>query len=286
MPARRLPPVSMAIPASFVSDIPHLREKTVKTGLVGRSAAIFRIEEIVVYPDLPGQDQSEDVGLISSILSYMETPQYLRKRLFPQRPSLRYAGVLPPLRTSHHPTTKLVRDLRLGELREGVIVKSSRRGSYVDIGVERLAVQPRVRLPPDRRVTVRIVGFRGTAPEASIADRDEIDIYWGFRVTALKTTLGQLAKGGRYDLIVGTSRKGRPIGEVVGELKEEWGRARRVLLAFGSPREGLMEIMGHENLKLEDVTHFVVNTIPDQGTVTVRTEEAIHASLAVLNVMI
>jgi len=38
-----------------------------------------------------------------------------------------------------------------------------------------------------------------------------------------------------------------------------------------------------EGLKLEDIADFVVNTIPKQGTETVRTEEALIASLAILN---
>ena len=46
---RRKPSFSIAIPSSLVSDTPHLREKTAKIGLIGRSAAIFRVEEIVVY---------------------------------------------------------------------------------------------------------------------------------------------------------------------------------------------------------------------------------------------
>ena len=39
--------LSIAIPASVVSDTPHLREKTSKIGLVGRAVAIFRVDEIV-----------------------------------------------------------------------------------------------------------------------------------------------------------------------------------------------------------------------------------------------
>jgi predicted SPOUT superfamily RNA methylase MTH1 len=38
-----------------------------------------------------------------------------------------------------------------------------------------------------------------------------------------------------------------------------------------------------EGLKLEDIADFVVNTIPKQGTETVRTEEALIASMAILN---
>lgn len=88
--------VSIAVPASFVSDIPHLREKTVKNNLPARAAAIFRIDEIVLFPDLLGTNQNRDINLITTILSYVETPQYLRKHLFKIKPELRYAGILPP----------------------------------------------------------------------------------------------------------------------------------------------------------------------------------------------
>jgi hypothetical protein len=55
-------------------------------------------------------------------------------------------------------------------------------------------------------------------------------------------------------------------------------------LAFGAPALGLNEIVAREGLRLEDIVDFVVNTIPLQGTETVRTEEALIASLAVLNI--
>ena len=97
--------VSIAIPVSIISDVPHLREKTSKVGLVGRAAAIFRVNEIIVYPDNPRVNQAADMDLIATLLAYMDTPQYLRKKLFTLKRELRYAGVLPPLRTPHHPQT-------------------------------------------------------------------------------------------------------------------------------------------------------------------------------------
>ena len=81
--------LSIAIPASLVSDIPHLREKTLRIGLIGRAAAIFGVEEIIVFSDVSKRDQRRDIDLIVTILSYMETPQYLRKRLFKIRLELR-----------------------------------------------------------------------------------------------------------------------------------------------------------------------------------------------------
>jgi predicted SPOUT superfamily RNA methylase MTH1 len=57
-------------------------------------------------------------------------------------------------------------------------------------------------------------------------------------------------------------------------------------VAFGAPTHGLHEIVAQENLRLEEVADFTVNTIPDQGTETVRTEEAMYASLALLNTIV
>src|SRR5512136_1113913 len=72
----------IAVPASVISDTPHLREKTSKIGLIGRAAAIFRVNEIIAYRDDPRKTQTAELELIAKLLSYLETPQYLRKRLF------------------------------------------------------------------------------------------------------------------------------------------------------------------------------------------------------------
>jgi len=36
--------LAIAIPTSVISDTPHLREKTSKIGLIGRAAAVFRVD--------------------------------------------------------------------------------------------------------------------------------------------------------------------------------------------------------------------------------------------------
>ena len=48
-PLRNKPFISFAIPSSIISEAPDLREKTRKIGYVGRAAAIFRVEEILIY---------------------------------------------------------------------------------------------------------------------------------------------------------------------------------------------------------------------------------------------
>jgi methyltransferase len=107
--------LAIAIPASTISDTPHMREKTAKIGLIGRAAAIFRVDEIIFYPDNPRADQREDLDFIALLLSYLETPQYLRKSLFKIEPRLQFAGILPPLRTPHHPLSGKTADLKVGD---------------------------------------------------------------------------------------------------------------------------------------------------------------------------
>lgn len=284
IPKKRKQKVSIAIPASFVSDTPHLREKTFRIGLIGRAAAIFRINQIIVYPDMPNTDQTRDANLLALILSYMETPQYLRKKLFKLMRELRYAGVLPPLRTPHHPVINRLEKLNIGEYREGIVVSSTTKGSFVDVGVEQPAFILGKRLPPNTRVTVKIVKLQKPFL-ANLAGPEETKSYWGYKVTASKVPFGQLIKNQNFDLVIATSRKGKPILQVLEELKEKWKASAKILVAFGAPTQGLYEIAAHERLNLQDIADFVVNTIPCQGTETVRTEEALYATLAILNLL-
>ncbi len=277
--------LSIAVPASLISDVPHLREKTLKIGLLGRVAAIFCVDEVIVFPDLSEADQRIDANLIATILSYVETPQYLRKSLFKIKPELRYAGILPPLRTPHHPISNRTKDLSIGEYREGVVLDLTEAGSFVDIGVERPVLIPNTELRLKTRVTVKIIKLEKLAL-ASLANRDETKAYWGYRVTVSNTPLGKLIKKKGFDLVIATSRRGAPFAKVVDDLEKNWKRSHKILVAFGAPSQGLHEILAWEHLKLDEVSHFTVNTIPNQGSETVRTEEALCASLAILNLIV
>jgi predicted SPOUT superfamily RNA methylase MTH1 len=275
--------LAIAIPVSIVSDIPHLREKTLRLGLIGRAAAIFRVNKIIVFPDNLDANQKRDKNLIVTILSYLETPQYLRKRLHKLKPELKYVGILPPLRTPHHPLQKWAKKLKTGEYREGAVVSVTEEGSLVDIGVER-PVRIVEKFPVNSRVTVEITKA-GRHPKASLADKEKIESYWGYTVTASNVSFGQLVKAGAYDLVVATSKMGVPLTHVFGNLTKKWKKAGNILVAFGAPSQGLQEIVAQEKLSLDSVADFTVNTIPVQGTETVRTEEAVYASLALLNIM-
>ena len=273
----------IAVPASVISDTPHLREKTAKVGLIGRAAAIFRADEIVVYRDNPREKQAEELDLVATLLSYMETPQYLRKGLFKIEPRLRYAGILPPLRTPHHPVNRRVKDLQVGEYVEGAVLSSAKEGLLVDVGVEVPALLRDKQHTVGDRLTLQVVRA-GERVEVQTAKREDVPDYWGYTVRIERGSLRSAVSCVKADLVVGTSRKGVDLTSASEKLEGKWLVASSILVVFGAPSRGLIEIAEDEGWHLGELVDFVVNTIPCQGTETVRTEEAIFSSLSIFNV--
>jgi predicted SPOUT superfamily RNA methylase MTH1 len=274
--------LAIAIPASVISDTPHLREKTSKIGLIGRAAAIFRVDEIIVYSDNIKVNQGREIDLIATLLAYMETPQYLRKRLFKLEPRLQFAGILSPLRTPHHPLNKKARNLKVGEYREGIVVSKTKESALVDVGVEHLALLRGKQFDVGKRLTLRIAKV-GEQIEVQTANRDEVPFYWGYAVSAEKRSFSKLVENGKFDLTVATSKFGTRFADVAEKIGDRWKKASSILVSFGAPTRGLFEIARDEGANLNDIVDFVVNTLPEQGTETVRTEEAVFASLSILN---
>jgi methyltransferase len=275
--------LAIAIPASTISDTPHMREKTAKIGLIGRAAAIFRVNEIIVYPDNPRSNQREDLDFIALLLSYLETPQYLRKSLFKIEPRLQFAGILPPLRTPHHPSSGKTADLKVGDYREGLVFSQDKEGLLVDIGIEQPAVLRDRLYGIGDRLTLQIVNV-GKKVEVQVVNRQDVPMYWGFTIRVEQRSFTQFVTDDTSDLVIATARIGSKYNKVAEAIATKWQNSQSVLVAFGAPSRGLHEIAKAEGAKLDRLVDFVVNTIPDQGTATVRTEEAVFATLAIFNV--
>jgi predicted SPOUT superfamily RNA methylase MTH1 len=274
--------ISIAIPASMISDTPHLREKTAKIGLIARSAAIFRVNEIIVYPDNTKVNQHKDLEFIALLLNYLETPQYLRKNLFKLDPDLQYAGILPPLRTPHHPVSGKTKHLKIGEYRESLVLQERRDGLALDIGVQQPALLRQGQFPLGERLTIQVVNV-GDPVEVQPVNREDVPIYWGYSVKVEKRSFGQLSRDSGFNLRIATARIGDNFVDVSDKISGKWSDSEQVFVGFGAPSRGLHEIVEDEGLKLSDLADFIINTVPNQGTATVRTEEALLATLAILN---
>jgi len=278
-PARRSQRLAVAFPASFTKDIPHLREKTSRSGIVARALAIFRVDEVLIYDDASNETSRREGRLLEKLLSYQETPQYLRRRLFPHDPDLQFAGILPPLRLPSHPS---VEKPRPGLVREALVVETGTE-SMVDAGFSTLIRVP-TKLKQLDRVSIRLTR-KEPQLQGEVVDSSRLPIYWRFRVTRTDSTLGKLIRRRKDDLTISTSREGKPVRDVQEDLGLKWKSSKQTLVVFGSPDRGVPEILGREGLEVEKICTFNLNMIPNQGVETVRTEEALTATLSLLNAL-
>ncbi|QCE08367.1 putative methyltransferase C9orf114 homolog [Vigna unguiculata] len=289
---KKIPTVSMAVPASIIDNVPTLELATRLAGQIARAATIFRINEVVVFDNksnlendsvLDNLDDESGAAFLMRILQYLETPQYLRKALFPMHNSLRFVGLLPPLDAPHH-----LRKHEWGPYREGVTVKerdSNSGATLVDVGLVKNAIVDQI-LEPGKRVTVAMGTNRNLDSDlprqvVSSSKPSEEGAYWGYRVRYahnISSVFKDCSYKGGYDFIIGTSEH----GQIIKSSDLEIPSFRHLLIAFGG-LAGLEEsIEEDDNLKgknAQDIFNLYLNTCPHQGSRTIRTEEAIFISL-------
>lgn len=262
---------------------------------------------------------SDPSHYLAHVLSYLETPPYLRKHLFPMHPNLRTAGLLPSLDMPHH-----LRANEWCDYREGIVVSgadqyadngsSSNRnrqssksngGSVVDTGLPQKVAISNIQLQQGARATVRFSSEHDpTSAEAvdSSAPRIEAGYYWGYyvrRCQSLSTVFTECPFDGGYDLSFGTSERGAPISHVLeqstsnnndNEESETLAKPdhKHLLIVFGgvagletaARNDPQLNDMGIRPTEVEKLFDHWVNLLPGQGSRTIRTEEAIWLGLS------
>lgn len=273
------------MPSSLVREAEDKREATRKLGYVARAAAVFRIDRVVVFPDEDGERQWGG-GFVETVLRYAATPPYLRKEAFDTRDELAYAGVLPPLRLSSWTGSD---SSGSGSLRQGIVTQVGSEGRVrVNCGMQHpisLHEPPGMAVSEGERVTIRVSSRRPV--RAKLVD----DPLPGFSVE--RTGLGDALDRSDAGVRIATSRHGEPLSVAsLGGYRERIARDG-VTVAFGAPERGLPPMLGvSADAVNESVTDSSadaparfdawLNTIPDQGSEVVRTEEAVLATLGSL----
>lgn len=270
----------VAIPDTSLIDCSDLREKTVKAGSIARALAVFRVEFVYIYDTgLLSPERKRDAELLRKILRYMDTPQYLRRRSFPKTQSLKFAGLLPPLRTRSHPLETTIADLQEGTVRWGLQARTGR----IDLGLSRLVNYSKT--VSERDPTL----FKVIKTKPLIAleriEREDVSDYWGFEVERV-TNLAKLLEESDDSTRIGFSRKATSYHQLENDLKSTIAGTQSVLAVFGGPGHGILEFFKKEREDVKSHIDFWVNTIPDQGTETVRLEEALFTSLGLLNISV
>ncbi|KAL7752146.1 hypothetical protein RI367_002189 [Sorochytrium milnesiophthora] len=286
--------VSIAVPGSFIDNLPSLELKTYAAGQIARALSVFNVDEVVVYNDSNkplSSDPMQDASvLLGKVLQYLECPQYLRKFFFPHQPALKFVGLLGPLDTPHH-----VRIDEFIPFREGVVTdkkgKKEGDGSVVNVGMRKDVVIDRT-LTPGVRVTVALTEAAANArvPKGKVvspkAPREEAGIYWGYQVRiaeSLSAVFDACPFKDGYDLKIGTSTQGADLAVEASSLPA----FSHMLVVFGGPAgiEAAVEADQSITVAAEDARTLFdrwVNSCPNPGSRTMRTEENVLVTMSLL----
>jgi hypothetical protein len=271
---------SVLVPSSLTREAEDKREATRKLGYVARAAVIFRVDRLVVFPDGEGETGRFGDGFVSTVLEYAATAPYLRKEVWDRRDELEYAGILPPLHVRLQTGSGSDGS---GSLRQGIVTEVGPDGRVrVNCGMQHpiSLPAPSGEYEEGERVTIRVSSRRPVrakivdeAPPGFDVERETID-----------DALTRADAGTR----IAASRHGEELTvERLDQLVEQT-TTDGMTVVFGAPERGLPEILdcqpGEEARSDEPTARFDLwlNTVPNQGSEVVRTEEALFATLAPL----
>lgn len=287
--------VSIALPGSILDNAQSYELRTYLAGQIARAAVVFNINEIIIFDENGNGDsvvegdfngirkKGEANVQLGRILQYLECPQYLRKFLFPKHQDLQYAGLLNPLDCPHH--------MRADEeslYREGLVLNKpikAGRGSLVNIGLKKEVEVDKI-VPHGMRVTVKLKNLGTEKLKGKIVSYSspwkEDGIYWGYTVrlaSCLSAVFAECPFDEEYDAIIGTSERGTNIDDF--QMK----KFKHALVVFGGVKGLEASLDADDNLQIDDPKYLFahyLNTCPNQGSRTIRTEEAILITMSAL----
>ena len=283
--------LSILIPSSIVDNAQSKELRTYLIGELARTIGIFKISEVIIFHDKLKDNSKDYINYFIKNLQYLETPQYLRKTLFPMSEDLKLSGLMNPLESQHH-----LRKDEWSQYREGCVLDRPVNGEYswVNIGLNK-DCKINQKLPPKTRVTVKLnennfnnkLKYYTGTPVSMSEPFIKNGTYWGYVVRVCETykdIFKDSIYDEGYDFIIGTSDKGENYRNANFSKKKDF---KHCLIIFGgiSGIEGMMIDDEHNKINSTNISKnfdLYLNTCMNQGLRTIRTEEAILISLAVI----
>ncbi len=272
----------VAIPDSFLYGTPSDIDRTLKIFQLARSLSIFRVENIFIFHDKTINPPNDEINFIVTLLEYLDTPQYLRKKIYPKMDVLKHAGKLHPIRSFHHKDKVPLENIKNGETRIGVLEKKGNM-LFVDVGLDTLIKYQGKIKQPGKKINVKLIKKNNLLTAVDVNRENIHEIYWGYKVFRYNLIHEILKKYSKSKIIL-TSRYSeffKVDSDFTYNLKNNMDVDSSILIVFGSPKFGLNEIFNKEKINITNYNSF--NFFPYQGTQTVRLEESIFGVLSILN---
>jgi len=270
--------IEIMLPYCTLENEPDLLRETIKASIIARYSSIFRVSKILLYNGRRTNQCSDLRKRLVLFLSFFRSPPYLRKKIFGRRKELKYAGLGYPLQIPSHVVKAKPKE---GEIREGLILKVGEGKALVDAGLSKpVWVELKGRDVKEKELQF----FKVLSVSPLKLEMIESPGSWmGYAVEDVGFIQSYLKKIKGKRMVIGTSRRGEPFWENLRDVKEMGEKAGwNMTVVFGEPYRGLYEIAQELSLNLNEYFDGIYNFVKDQGTKTIRTEEAIPIVLSEL----
>ena len=170
--------------------------------------------------------------------------------------------------------TSDVKQVKKGDIREGVIFPKDGK-KFIDMGIE-YSIPYHGKKEIDKRTIVKI---KDTLPNFTVYDieKNQIPKFWSYNVKHGGNLLSLLTDWKGPKIL--TSRKSKKIKEE--DMQKILSSKEEILIVFGTTDKGIHEML---DKKISNIQNFKAwNFFPNQGTETVRLEEAILGCLSIIN---
>jgi predicted SPOUT superfamily RNA methylase MTH1 len=249
--------------------------------------SIFRVDNVYLYHDKIINPNKSEIKFLITLLEYLDTPQYLRKKIYPMVDFLRYVGKLHPIRSPHHKDRISLNKVEEGEIRIGVLEKKDNI-YFVDVGLNSLIKYQGNHNEVGKKINVKLSKRNNRLIALDIKRESIKELYWGYNVLHFNS-ISEIFKRYRKNEIILTSRYSKYFKAnsfALNNLNNNSIKSGNssLLVVFGSPKYGLKEIFASEKLFISN--YFSFNFFPLQGTQTIRLEESIFGVLSILNIVL
>lgn len=272
----------LAIPDSFLYGIMSEIDRTFKIFQLSRALSIFRVEKLFIFHDRIINPKKNEIDFIITLLEYLDTPQYLRKKLYSKLDALKYVGKLHPIRSPHHKDKISLENIKHGEIRVGILEKKDNI-FFVDVGLSSLIQYKGKKIQQGIKLDVKLIKKNGFFIAVDVHPHEINEIYWGYKISYFNSLHEILKKYQKPEIIL-TSRYSENFkysSSFSVNLKSNSKDGNSILIVFGSPKYGLNDLFIKEKLNISN--YFSFNFFPYQGTQTVRLEESIFGVLSIMN---
>ncbi|MHA1454030.1 MAG: putative RNA uridine N3 methyltransferase [Promethearchaeota archaeon] len=257
--------ISVLLPDSFLENEDTLLLKTRKIGTLARTTTMFRIGHVYFYKE-SGLDK--DRKILGDICTHLSLPPYLRK-YGPHSPNLRYTAVLPPVHSPSHFGV----EYKTFSYSEGIVIEKFGDKISVDIGKK----TPLNILNKGYYKKGDSVIIQSANKSIEVQDKIPDSIFWKTLFEIGDLTLDQYMQSNPRSYVIALSKSGKSISSNL-LLELQNSSHSHFLLVFGPIKGSLRDYV--KNLNSIDKW---INIIPNQGTKTIKIEEAVQSALTLIN---